>query len=89
MTQEEFEKIRLKRLASSIAPRRGKKRQLEDLIQEQEERCGRGELLSEDAIQIVDHAKRRHDKDRLATVLVRGVACLCVGKWVWLVSDVC
>ena len=38
----------------------------------------------------MDHAKRRHDKkDRLATVLVRGVACLCVGKWVWLVSDGC
>ena len=81
----------MKRLASSIAPRRGKKRQLEDMIQEQEERrCGRGELLSEDVIQIVDHAKLRHDKkDRLATVLVRGVTCLCGGGCAWLVSYVC
>jgi hypothetical protein len=71
LTQEEFQKIRLKQLASSVTPKRGKKRQLSELLQEQEER--RGELLSEDTIQLVPYAKRRHEKkDRMSTILVRG-----------------
>ncbi len=74
LTQEEFEKMRLKQLASSIAPRRGKKRQLDELLQEQEERRQEGgELLSEAAIEMVAHGKRKHDKqDRMSTILVRG-----------------
>ena len=73
MTQEEFEHIRLKQLASVGVARHGKKRQLLELLGEQEERRGEGELLSEAAIQMVDHAKRRHGKaDRMATVMVSG-----------------
>ena len=75
LTQEEFQKIRLKQLASTIAPRRGRKRQLQELLQEQEERRQeKGEILSEAAIQMVAHAKRKHSKeDRINAIKVRGV----------------
>lgn len=53
--------------------KRGKKRQLLEMLGEQEERRGEGQggLLPEAAIVMVDHAKRRHRKeDRIATVMV-------------------
>ena len=72
LTQKEFKEIRLKQLRSAIAPRRGRKRQLEDLLEEQEERRQEGgELLSEAAIDTVPHAKKRRTKEeRLASIKV-------------------
>lgn len=62
----------MEQLASHLVPGRGKKRQLAELLKEQEERREeRGELLPESAIQVVDHAKKRRGKEeRLATVMV-------------------
>ena len=66
--------IRQKQLSSSITPRKGKKRQLEDLLEEQElRRQENGELLSEAAIHTVPHARmRRNKEERLASIRVRG-----------------
>jgi len=72
LTQEEFEKIRVKQLSAAITPSKGRKRQLEEMLKEQEERRQEGgELLSEAAINIVPHAKRKRTKEeRVASVKV-------------------
>ncbi len=60
-------------MASKIVPQKGRKRHLAELLEEQEARREeKGELLSENAIHMVDHAKRRHEKDdRISSIMVR------------------
>ncbi|XP_064386639.1 protein SDA1 homolog isoform X2 [Halichondria panicea] len=58
LTQEEFRTIRQTQLSSKLAPRRGVKRQLTELLAQQEDRReGEGELLPEAAIMTLDHVK--------------------------------
>ena len=72
LTQEEFRTIRQKQLSSKLAPRRGVKRQLTELLAQQEERReGEGELLPEAAIMTLDHVKMKYDKKaRLESIKV-------------------
>lgn len=76
LTQEEFRNIREKQLSAQLAPRRGVKRQLAELLTEQERRRdGESEVLPEAAIMTVDHVKRRQDKKaRLESIQV----CVCM-----------
>ena len=56
----------------AITPSRGRKRQLEEMLRDQEERRQEtGELLSEAAINVVPHAKRKRSKEeRVASIKV-------------------
>ena len=75
LTQEEFQKIRVKQLSSQLAPKRGVKRQLQELLEQQEERReGNGELLPEAAIDTLDHIKRRTNKKaKVESIMVRNL----------------
>ena len=76
LTQEEFRKIRLKQLAAELEPRKGKRRQIVELEDGQTPGsvgggASVGELLSEDAINLV-HKRRKLDKnERVDAVKVR------------------
>ena len=63
LTQDEFYLICEKQLAPEVALRLGVKRQLADLLTQQEERReASGEILSEAAISTLDHVRRKADK---------------------------
>ena len=63
----------MKQLSSQLAPKRGVKRQLQDLLEQQEERRdGNGELLPEAAIDTLDHVKRKANKRaKVESIMVR------------------
>ena len=87
MTQEEFAKIRTSQEAAEVTPRRGRKRQLEEMMESQRERReARGEILTESAIEVVDHAKKRLNKEeRLSVIKV----CFCVCVYVYVCVCAC
>ncbi len=75
----------MKELSDTITPSKGRKRQLEDMLKEQEERREEaGELLSESAINIVPHAKRKSTKDeRIASIQVCRLMGILLQKSLW------
>ena len=79
----------MEQLNAAIAPSRGRKRQLEEMLREQEERRQEaGELLSEAAINVVPHAKRKRSKEeRVASIKVSSRAVTRASSWKLAVQD--
>ena len=77
-TQEEFKTIQLKQITSRIAPKRGKKRQISEMLCTQDERRqASGDILSESLIETIDHKKQKLDKEaRIAAVQVCRCTCI-------------